>query len=71
MDISVRVGFIIAAIAGLYIIYLLLRHWIVKDLDIGWPSVVASIYLTIRKELKTDEENCNNWSFVSPESSYT
>ncbi len=42
---SVRAGFIIAGIAAIYIIYLLLRYFIAGDLDIGWPSVVASIYL--------------------------
>jgi dolichol-phosphate mannosyltransferase len=42
---SVKAGFCIATIAGLYIIYLLLRRIIVNDLTLGWPSIVASIYL--------------------------
>ena len=42
---AVRAGFVIAAISALYILYLLLRNAIVGDLSIGWPSIVASIYL--------------------------
>ena len=42
---AVRAGFCIAAISALYILYLLLRNAIVGDLSIGWPSIVASIYL--------------------------
>ena len=42
---SVRFGFLLSFISLLVIVYLLLRHFIVGDLDIGWPSIVASIYL--------------------------
>ena len=42
---AVRAGFVIAAISALYILYLLLRYAIVGDLSLGWPSIVASIYL--------------------------
>ena len=42
---AVRAGFCIAAISALYILYLLHRNAIVGDLSIGWPSIVASIYL--------------------------
>ncbi len=42
---SVRFGFLLSFISLLFIVYLLLRYYIVGDLDIGWPSIVASIYL--------------------------
>lgn len=42
---AMRAGFVIAGIAAIFIIYLLLRFAIVGDLDIGWPSIIASIYL--------------------------
>lgn len=42
---SVKVGFLIAAIALLYIIYLICRVLIMGDTLLGWASTMASIYL--------------------------
>lgn len=42
---SIKVGFAIAAIALLYIIYLILRYLIVGDVLLGWTSTIASVYL--------------------------
>lgn len=42
---SVTMGFIIASVALLYIIYLILCNLIGGDVLIGWTSIVASIYL--------------------------
>lgn len=42
---SIKVGFVIAAIALLYIIYLILRYLIVGDVLLGWTSTIASVYL--------------------------
>lgn len=42
---SIKVGFAIATIALLYIIYLILRYLIVGDVLLGWTSTIASVYL--------------------------
>lgn len=42
---SIKVGFAIAVIALLYIIYLILRYVIVGDVLLGWTSTIASVYL--------------------------
>ena len=42
---SIKVGFAIAVIALLYIIYLILRYLIVGDVLLGWTSTIASVYL--------------------------
>ena len=42
---SIKVGFAIAVIALLYIIYLILRYLIVGDVLSGWTSTIASVYL--------------------------
>ena len=42
---SITLGFLIAAAAFLYIIYLVLRNIIWGDVLLGWTSTVASIYL--------------------------
>ena len=42
---SITLGFLIAAAAFLYIIYLVLRNIIWGDVLLGWTSTVTSIYL--------------------------
>jgi dolichol-phosphate mannosyltransferase len=42
---SVKVGFVIAAVSLLYILYVILRYFIVGDITVGWTSLIASIYL--------------------------
>lgn len=42
---SVKAGFVIAALALIYILYLILRVIIVGDVLAGWTSTIASIYL--------------------------
>ncbi len=42
---SIRAGFFIALLALGYIVYLVLRAWIVGDALVGWTSMIASIYL--------------------------
>lgn len=42
--ISVKVGFAIAAVAFVYIAYLIIRYIAVRDIVVGWTSIVASIY---------------------------
>ncbi|MBO5468556.1 MAG: glycosyltransferase family 2 protein [Lachnospiraceae bacterium] len=41
---SVKIGFIVAAIALIYIIYLVCRYLLIGDVLLGWTSIVASIY---------------------------
>ena len=43
--IAVKLGFILSFAAFLFLIYLVIRNYTLKDLDIGWPSVIASIYM--------------------------
>ena len=43
--IAMKTGLFIAALAAVFIIYLLIRNAVVGDLDMGWPSLIASIYL--------------------------
>ena len=42
---SIKAGFIIAAFALIYIIYLIARYILVGDIVVGWTTIVASIYL--------------------------
>lgn len=42
---SVKGGFIIALISFVYIISLIIRKLVIGNVDIGWTSVIASIYL--------------------------
>ena len=42
---SVKGGFIIALISFVYIITLIIRKLVIGNVDIGWTSVIASIYL--------------------------
>ena len=42
---AMKAGLFIAALAAVFIIYLLIRNAVVGDLDMGWPSLIASIYL--------------------------
>ncbi len=42
---SVKAGFIISCASLLFLVYLLIRYLVVKDFDMGWPSVIAAIYL--------------------------
>lgn len=42
---SVKVGFVIALISFVYIISLIIRKLVIGNVDIGWTSVIASIYL--------------------------
>lgn len=42
---AMKTGLFIAALAAVFIIYLLIRNAAVGDLDMGWPSLIASIYL--------------------------
>ena len=43
--ISVRIGFLLSGASAFYILYLLIRYLVVKDFSLGWPSLIASIYL--------------------------
>ncbi|RKM61790.1 glycosyltransferase [Butyrivibrio sp. XB500-5] len=42
---AVKGGFIISCASLLFLVYLLIRYLVVKDFDMGWPSVIAAIYL--------------------------
>ena len=42
---SVKGGFVIALISFVYIISLIIRKLVIGNVDIGWTSVIASIYL--------------------------
>lgn len=42
---AVKLGFALSCAAFLYLSYLVIRYYVVKDFDMGWPSVVASIYM--------------------------
>lgn len=42
---AIRMGFAIAFLALLYLIYLLIRHAVLDDFAIGWPSMIGSVYL--------------------------
>ena len=42
---SVKLGFVSAFLALIYIIYLVFREIILGDVLVGWTSIVASIYL--------------------------
>ena len=42
---SVKLGFVCAILALIYIIYLVFREIILGDVLVGWTSIVASIYL--------------------------
>lgn len=43
--ISVKFGLLISLASAIYIVYIILRSVLVGDLDMGWPTIVASIYL--------------------------
>ncbi|MCR5670496.1 MAG: glycosyltransferase family 2 protein [Butyrivibrio sp.] len=42
---SVKLGFIISFISLIYLIYILIRYFVVRDFDMGWPSTIAAVYL--------------------------
>lgn len=42
---SIHLGFIISLISFVYIIYLVIRALFIKDILLGWTTIVASIYL--------------------------
>lgn len=42
---SVKAGFTIAMIALIYILYLIVKYFVVGDNLIGWTSMIASVYL--------------------------
>ncbi|MBR4670375.1 MAG: glycosyltransferase family 2 protein [Butyrivibrio sp.] len=42
---AVKGGFIISCASLLFLVYLLIRYLVVRDFDMGWPSVIAAIYL--------------------------
>ena len=42
---SVKLGFFISFMAIVYLIYLLVRYFAIGDLDVGWPSTIAAVYL--------------------------
>ncbi|SFU72883.1 glycosyltransferase family 2 protein [Butyrivibrio sp. M55] len=42
---AVKLGFALSCAAFIFLIYLVIRNYAVRDLDIGWPSVIASIYM--------------------------
>lgn len=42
---SVKLGFTIAALALIYIIYILIRAIVIGDTTLGWPSLIGSVYL--------------------------
>ncbi len=42
---SVKLGFIISSVALLFLLYLIVRYFVARDFDMGWPSVIAAIYL--------------------------
>lgn len=42
---SVKIGFVIALISFIYILTLIIRKLAIGNLNIGWTSVIASIYL--------------------------
>ena len=42
---AMRMGLCIAALSAVFILYLLIRYFVSGDLDMGWPSLIASIYL--------------------------
>ena len=42
---EVKLGFALSCAAFIFLIYLVIRNYAVRDLDIGWPSVIASIYM--------------------------
>ena len=41
---SVKLGFLISFAAMLFLVYLIVRYYVVGDLDMGWPSTIAAIY---------------------------
>lgn len=42
---SVKLGFTIATLALIYIIYILIRALVIGDTTLGWPSLIGSVYL--------------------------
>lgn len=42
---AIKIGGCVSFIACLYIIYIVLRYLLIKDLNVGWSSMVASVYL--------------------------
>ena len=42
---SVKLGFLISFVSMLFLVYLTIRYFVVKDLDVGWPSIIAAVYL--------------------------
>ncbi len=42
---SVRLGFFMVFCSAIYILYLVLRNLLVGDLQMGWTTIIASIYL--------------------------
>jgi glycosyltransferase involved in cell wall biosynthesis len=42
---SIRFGFFIAVVALIYILYILIRTLAVGDMQAGWPTMIASIWL--------------------------
>ncbi len=41
---SVKLGFLISLASMIFLIYLVIRYFVVGDLDMGWPSTIAAIY---------------------------
>ncbi len=42
---SIRLGFLISFLALIYLIYLIIRHAVVSDFAVGWPSIMGAIFL--------------------------
>ncbi len=45
LQFSIRLGFFMVFCSAIYILYLLLRYILVGDLQVGWTTIIASIYL--------------------------
>lgn len=42
---AIKLGGFVSFLACIYIIYIVLRYLLVKDLNVGWSSLIASVYL--------------------------
>ena len=42
---AIKLGAIVSVVSMLYIMYVIIRHFVWNDLNMGWSSLIASIYL--------------------------